>query len=199
MAKSFSFVNRDLRRAHDLSACGYVAKPGWHHPASGIETLPERWNRILSRMFRFRFRFVFQILFLGIGLLLAETSAAQRVKVSLNVAGPDDTKNKIFNYLVADLAQRGVDLVGSGSDYQIRIIAVHLESKKRRGAGYAVSVAVIAPVSADRPRHGFRHPLVAHFLEVGPRDGLEDLCKRVADGINTEVFDVHRRAAADSG
>ena len=144
-------------------------------------------------MFRFSLKVIFKILFLSLGLLLANTSAAQRVKVSINVAGPDDTKNKIFNYLVADLAQRGVDLVGSGSDYQIRIIAVHLESKKRRGAGYAVSVAVIAPVSTDRPRHGFKHPLVAHFLEISPPRGLQDLCKRVADGINGEVFEVHRR------
>jgi hypothetical protein len=125
--------------------------------------------------------------------------AADRVKVSLGVAGPDDSKGKIFSYLINDLVQRGVDLVGNGSDYQIRIIAVHLESKKRRGAGYAVSVVVTAPVSPDRPRHGFKHPLVAHFLEVSPPNGLQDLCRRVADAMNREVFDVHRRAPADSG
>ena len=130
---------------------------------------------------------------------LVNTSAAQRVKVSLGVAGPDDTKNQIFSYLVTDLAQRGVDLVGSGADYQIRIIAVHVESKKRRGAGYAVSIVVTAPVSPDRPRHGFKHPLVAHFLEVSPPNGLQDLCKRVADAINNEVFEVHRQTSADSG
>ena len=131
--------------------------------------------------------------------LLASSANAQRVKVSLAVNGPDDAKAKIFNYLVAELAQRGVDLVGSGGDYQIRIIAVNVESKRRRGTGYAVSVAVIAPVSPDRPRHGFRHPLVAHFLEMAPPNGLQDLCKRVADAINTSVFEVYRRAPAESG
>ena len=136
---------------------------------------------------------------LCIGVLGINTAAAQRVKVSLGVAGPDDTKNKIFNSLVAELAQRGVDLVGNGADYQIRIIAVHLESKKRRGAGYAVSVVVTAPVSNEHPRHGFKHPLVAHFLEVSPPNGLQDLCKRVADAINNEVFEVHRHAPSDSG
>jgi hypothetical protein len=151
-------------------------------------------------MFRLNSKGAFRILFLCVALAIANTSAAQRVKVSLAVAGPDDIKGKIFSALVAELAQRGVDLVGSGgSDYQIRIIAVHLESKKRRGAGYAVSVAVIAPVSPDRPRHGFKHPLVAHFLEISPPNGLPDLCKRVADGINSEVLEVHRHAAADSG
>ena len=145
-------------------------------------------------MVRFSSKLAFQTLVLLLGLVVVNTSAAQRVKVSLNVAGPDDTKNKIFNHLVADLAQRGVDLVGSGAaDYQIRIIAVHLESKKGRGAGYAVSVAVIAPVSAGQPRHGFKHPLVAHFLEIGPRKGLEDICKRVADGFNDTVLEIHRR------
>ena len=136
---------------------------------------------------------------LCIGLLGTHTAAAQRVKVSLGVAGPDDTKNKIFNYLIAQLVQRGVDLVGDGADYQIRVIAVHLESKKHRGAGYAVSVVVTAPVSPDRPRHGFKHPLVAHLLEVSPPNGLQDLCRRIVDTVNTEVFDVHRRAPADSG
>ncbi len=136
---------------------------------------------------------------LCLGLALANTSAAQRVKVSLGVAGPDDTKNQIFSYLVTDLAQRGVDLVGSGADYQIRIIAVRVESKKRRGAGYAVSVVVTAPVSPEHPRHGFKHPLVAHFLEVSPPNGLQDLCKRVADAINNEVFEVHRQTSTDSG
>lgn len=134
-----------------------------------------------------------------IGLLGINTAAAQRVKVSLGVAGPDDTKGRIFNDMIAELVQRGVDLVGNNADYQIRIIAVHLESKKRRGAGYAVSVVVTAPVSPDRPRHGFKHPLVAHFLEVSPPNGLQALCKRVADAMNTEVFEVHRRALGDSG
>ena len=138
-------------------------------------------------------------LFLCLGLALANTCAAQRIKVSLGVAGPDDTKNKIFNYLVADLAQRGVDLVGSGADYQIRLIAVHLESRKRRGAGYAVSAVVTAPVSPDRPRHGFKHPLVDHLLEVAPPDGLQDLCKRILDAIDHDVFAVHRSMSADSG
>jgi hypothetical protein len=138
-------------------------------------------------------------LFLCLGLAVANTSAAQRVKVSLGVAGPDDTKNKIFSYLIADLAQRGVDLVGSGADYNIRVIAVHLESKKRRGAGYAVSVVVTAPVSPERPRHGFKHPLVDHLLEVSPPNGLQDLCKRLSDAINTDVFEVHRRASPDAG
>jgi len=136
-----------------------------------------------------------QLLVLFLGLAVVNTSAAQRVKVSLAVNGPDDAKNKIFSYLVAELAQRGVDLVGSGADYQIQIIAVNVESKRRRGTGYAVSVAVIAPV----PRHGFKHPLVAHFLEMAPPNGLQDLCKRVADAINSGVFDVHRRAPAESG
>ena len=81
--------------------------------------------------------------------LLASSANAQRVKVSLAVNGPDDAKNKIFSYLVAELAQRGVDLVGDGADYQIRIIVVNVRSKGRRGTGYAVSVAVIAPVSPD--------------------------------------------------
>jgi hypothetical protein len=135
---------------------------------------------------------------LCIASLAATANAAERIKVSLDVAGPEEPKGKIFSALVSDLALRGVDLVGStGSDYQIKIIVVNLESKKGRGAGYAVSVAVIAPVSVDRPRHGFKHPLVAHFLEVSPPKGLLDLCKRVADGINTEVFDVHRRTAAE--
>ena len=138
-------------------------------------------------------------LLLCFGLAIANTSAAQRVKVSLGVAGPDDTKNKIFSYLVTNLAQQGVDLVGSGADYNIRVIAVHLESKKRRGAGYAVSVVVTAPVSPDRPRHGFKHPLVDHLLEVCPPNGLQDLCKRITDAINTDVFDVHRRASTESG
>jgi hypothetical protein len=150
-------------------------------------------------MGRFSSKLLLHVMFLCLGLAVVNTSAAQRVKVSLGVAGPDDTKNKIFNYLVSNLAQRGVDLVGNGADYEVRIIAVHLESKKRRGAGYAVSVVVIAPVSPDRPRHGFKHPLVAHFLEVSPPNGLQDLCKRLADAMNTEVFDVHRRAPADSG
>jgi len=144
-------------------------------------------------MVRFSSKLAIQAVILLLGLVVVNTSAAQRVKVFLNVAGPDETKNKIFNYLVADLAQRGVDLVGSGADYQIRIIAVHLESKKGRGAGYAVSVAVIAPVSPAQPRHGFKHPLVAHFLEIGPRKGLEDICKRVADGFNDTVLEIHRR------
>ena len=140
------------------------------------------------------------LVFLSIGLLTANVNAAERLKVSLDVAGPDDTKGKIFNYLAPDLAQRGVDLVGNGSsDYQIRIIAVHLESKRGRGSGYAVSIAVIAPVSTDRPRHGFKHPLVAHFLEVSPPNGLQDLCKRVMDAINNEVFETHRRTSAESG
>lgn len=152
-----------------------------------------------EQMFSFIGRLSCLALCLCIGLCGINTAAAQRVKVSLGVAGPDDTKNKIFSYLVANLAQRGVDLVGNGSDYQIRIIAVHLESKKRRGAGYAVSVVVTAPVSEDRPRHGFKHPLVAHFLEISPPNGLQDLCKRVADAINTEVFEVHRRRPAESG
>lgn len=138
-------------------------------------------------------------LVLCFGLALANTCVAQRVKVSLGVAGPDETKNKIFSYLVTDLAQRGVDLVGSGADYQIRIIAVHLQSGKQRGAGYAVSVVVTAPVSPEHPRHGFKRPLVAHLLEVAPPKGLEDLCKRVANAIDHDVFDVHRGASADSG
>jgi hypothetical protein len=123
----------------------------------------------------------------------AANANAQRVKVSLGVAGPDDVKSKIFSYLSGELVQRGVDLVGSNFDYQIRIIAVPVESKKRRAAGYAVSVVVTAPVSIEQPRHGFKHPLVAHFLEISPPRGLPDLCKRVADGINTEVFEIHRR------
>jgi hypothetical protein len=140
------------------------------------------------------------LVFLSIGLLSANAYAAERLKVSLDVAGPDDSKSIIFNYLAPDLAQRGIDLVGSGSaDYQIRIIAVHLESKRGRGSGYAVSIAVIAPVSNDRPRHGFKHPLVAHLLEVSPPKGLPDLCKRVMDAINNDVFEVHRRALAGSG
>lgn len=122
-------------------------------------------------------------------------NAAERVKVSLGVAGPDDVKNKIISYLSGELVQRGVDLVANGSDYQIRVIAVPVEGKKHRGAGYAVSVVVTAPVSVDRPRHGFKHPLVAHFLEVSPPHGLPDLCKRVADGINNEVFEIHRQTA----
>lgn len=138
-------------------------------------------------------------LLLILGLALTDTSAAQRVKVSLGVAGPDDTKNKIFSYLVTELAQRGVDLVGNGADYNIRVIAVHLESRKRRGAGYAVSVVVTAPVSPENPRHGFKHPLVDHLLEVCPPDGLQDLCKRITNAINADVFDVHRRASTDSG
>jgi hypothetical protein len=150
-------------------------------------------------MVRFSSKLLLRVAFLCLCFALVNTSAAQRVKVSLDVAGPDDTKTKIFSYLVTNLAQRGVDLVGSGADYQIRIIAVHVESKKRRGAGHAVSVVVTAPVSPDRPRHGFKHPLVAHFLEVSPPNGLQDLCRRVADAINTGVFDVHRSAPADSG
>lgn len=125
--------------------------------------------------------------------LIVSAASAQSLKVSLDVAGPEEPKGKIFSTLVADLAQRGVSLVGSGTaDYQIKIIVVNLESKGR-GAGYAVSVAVIAP----RPGHGFRRPLVAHFLEVSPPKGLADLCKRVADGINSDVFDVHRRSPAE--
>ena len=150
-------------------------------------------------MVRSSSKLTFQILCLCLGLTVINARAAERVKVSLGVAGPDDSKGKIFSYLVNELVQRGVDLVGNGSDYQIRVIAVHLESKKRRGAGYAVSVVVTAPVSPDRPRHGFKHPLVAHFLEVSPPNGLQDLCRRVADAMNAEVFDVHRRAPADSG
>ena len=129
----------------------------------------------------------------------SHADAAGRVKVSLGVAGPDNTKNKIFSYLVTELAQRGVDLVGSGADYNIRVIAVQLESKKRRGAGYAVSAVVTAPVSPEQPRHGFKHPLVDHLLEVSPPKGLPDLCKRLVDAINTDVFEVHRRASADAG
>lgn len=155
--------------------------------------MPKRGNRLLSfRMARFSSHLLLRALFLCLALALVNTSAAQRVKVSLGVAGPDEAKSKIFSYLVTDLSQRGVDLVGSGSDYQIRVIAVHLESK-RRGAGYAVSVVVIAPVSPEHPRHGFKHPLVAHFLEVSPPNGLQDLCKRVADGINNDVFEIHRQ------
>jgi hypothetical protein len=129
---------------------------------------------------------------LFIALLTARANAADRVKVSLGVAGPDDIKSKIFSYLSGELVQRGVDLVGSGSDYQIRIIAVNLKSRKGRNSGYAVSVVVTAPVSEEQPRHGFKHPLVAHFLETSPPRGLPDLCKRVADGINVEVFEIHR-------
>jgi hypothetical protein len=150
-------------------------------------------------MFKLDLKRALQLMFLCLGLAVVNTSAAQRVKVSLIVNGPDDAKTKIFNYLVAELAQRGVDLVGSGADYQIQIIAVNVESKGRRGTGYAVSVAVIAPVSPDRPHHGFKHPLVAHFLEMAPPNGLQDLCKRVADAINADVFDVYRRASAESG
>jgi hypothetical protein len=137
-----------------------------------------------------RIRFLFLVSLLAV--LFVSHANAQRVRVSLGVAGPDDTKNQIFNYLAADLAQRGCDIVGSGADYQIRIIAAHLESKKRRGAGYAVSVAVIAPT----PKRGFTHPLVAHFLEVAPPNGLQDLCKRVADAMDNEVFSLQRRAPA---
>ncbi len=125
-------------------------------------------------------------------LLATDARGAERVRVSLGVAGPEDVKSKIIGYLTNELLQRGVDIVGSGFDYQIRIIAVNLEAKKGRNAGYAVSVVVTAPVSEDRPRHGFKHPLVAHFLETSPPRGLPDLCKRVADGINGEVFEIHR-------
>lgn len=131
---------------------------------------------------------------LCIALLATNAKAAERVRVSLGVAGPDDAKSKIIGYLSGELLQRGVDIVSTNFDYQIRIIALHLASKKGRGAGYAVSVVVIAPVSTDRPRHGFKHPLVAHVLEISPPRGLQDLCKRVADTINEEVFEVHRRS-----
>jgi hypothetical protein len=126
-------------------------------------------------------------------LLASKANAQERVRVSLGVAGPEDVKNQIVAHLSGELVQRGVDLVASNFDYQIRIIAVPIEAKKRRPSGYAVSVVVTAPVSIDRPRHGFKHPLVAHFLEISPLRGLPDLCKRVADGINVEVFEIHRR------
>ena len=172
-------------------------KRGIANPA--LPRLPNVSNRILStRMGRFSSRSWLYALFVCLSLAMADSSAAQRVKVSLGVAGPDDTKNKIFSYLVANLAQRGVDLVGSGADYQIRIIALHLESKKRRGAGYAVSIVVTAPVSPEHPRHGFKHPLVDHLLEVSPPNGLEDLCKRVVEAIDHDVLEVHRHASADS-
>jgi hypothetical protein len=125
--------------------------------------------------------------------LLASPAKAQRIRVSLRVDGPDDTKNQVFSYLVTDLAQRGCDLVGGNADYQIRIIASHLELKRRRGAGYAASAVVVAPV----PKHGFKHPLVAHFLEVAPPNELQDLCKRLADGMDNEVFAVHRRSPGE--
>jgi hypothetical protein len=125
--------------------------------------------------------------------LLASAANAQRIRVSLKVDGPDDTKNQVFSYLVSDLAQRGCDLVGRGADFEIKIIASLLEKKKCRGARYAVSVAVIAPV----PKHGFTHPLVAHFLEVAPPNGLQELCKRLADEMDTEVFAVHRRSQGE--
>jgi hypothetical protein len=34
---------------------------------------------------------------------------------------------------------------------------------------------------------------------MAPPNGLQDLCKRVADAINTGVFEVYRRAPAESG
>jgi len=162
--------------------------------SSMMDIAEQEWDAYhLGRMFNFNFRrLAAPAVCLCIGLLATEARGAERVRVSLGVAGPGDVKNRIISHLSGELLQRGADIVGSGFDYQIRIIAVNLESKKGRNAGYAVSVVVTAPVTEDRPSHVFKHPLVAHFLEISPPRGLPDLCKRVADGIDKEVFQIHR-------
>ncbi len=131
---------------------------------------------------------------LCISFLVLEASAAEKIHVSLGVAGPDDIKGEIINCLSRELGQlRDVDIVNRNSDYQVRIIAVRLESKKGPAPGYAVSVLVTTQSSSGQTRRAFKHPVVAHFLEIGPTGGLQDLCKRVAVGIDSAVFEVHRK------
>jgi hypothetical protein len=128
-------------------------------------------------------------------LAIDHAKAAEKIRVALGVAGPDDIKAEMITYLSHELQQFGdVEIVGHNFDYQVRIIAVRVESKKGRDAGYAVSVLVTTPSPGGETHRGFKHAVVAHFLEIAPTGGLQGLCRRVAAGINSEVFEVQRRS-----
>jgi hypothetical protein len=151
---------------------------------------------ILNQMSHFNIRgLTLQTVCLCISFLAIDAKGAEKMRVSLGVAGPDDIKGEIINDLSRELRQlQDVDLVDRNFDYQVRIIAVHLESKKGRGTGYAVSVLVTTQFPGGQTDGVFKHPVVAHFLEIAPRGGLQDLCRRVAAAINDQVFEVHRKA-----
>lgn len=139
-----------------------------------------------------------------------------RISVQLKVSADDTIQGEVTSYLSREIRRLGdIDLVENEPSITISVIALVNKNRGDTTTGHTLSILAERPVRYRQMRQSLAKALSAehvdsmlkvtdlvfdntsrvlsHFVQVGPVDELENLCKKIVAQIDGTVFEGERK------
>jgi hypothetical protein len=133
-------------------------------------------------------------------------------RIQIVIDADDDIKDEVSSYLMREFRSLGdVEGVESNPQFTVRVVALRLRNVAGQANGIALSVVVARPAPLDMIRSYYLKPLderalkafnqlingsefiEGHYLQIGGKDDLESVCKKVVAKIDSNSLERMRK------